>query len=1192
MVRLDNADASAVYGVSVDSRSRPPHQPDNKYEIDLGRTLDRVKSVQLGSIQIPDCRYAFDSKSMLMYSEPITILPNTHLFIQETTSTRNLTTNTTSVDTRVIQLGLPPSINKILAYSAGGGISDGIVQTEYDTGLTFGIQYYPLIKQQMSLVGAHFPQTTMQSPMPVPFPSQTGPVLNTNTVQVYNGGYFGPSGAVADTNKSYQYVDNYLLALLAALSPPYNFAERHVIVDGDELCAWSYVYAPKPTLTELFTMLNAALAARQTKPDITGTIVSIQDLGGFILIVTAASHGLQSYDQVIVTGADVAAANGTAFITAIPANNQFVLNKPWPGGPVGTTGSFTSPQKLNSSIQFGYDDQNSFVIGVAAPYQSKVNNEEVVRTYSLINGPAGTVSLADYLGFGQQSLLPQAIATVPPYVLRTVQLRAGNYTACELSSITNVRMNPLLFNQVPTAQRTLNYKLPTGTPASLIIPCGRYTMQQILDYLNFYLNPGPANIVVTGDPLSGKFTFTQQFGLPFMLVFDGNDNLFTAYNFGFDPINYSGNSTYTSVYNALNGVARTTNGFAVNAYPSNTYLISSDPTQSHFTFDTGHPDSSHIVADYGTNDTSVCPYTAVWNPVYDCNTLADGWCASWFPGDVLFAEVPYKFGTIVSYAGCVVLTSGPHGLMNGQSVTISCNAIAGTYTVAVLNPDEFSISPCTFAVTITGTGGYFASNSTCESSFYETNNISFANLTVASPNMLDLSTPNLSWTAADVGKFVKIYNVEGYNVNGTWEITAVPGGGGTDLTVQTYAAASPGPGYVSNTGFIQVYSLQHGTVSGYNSSGGEYQILTPSDHGLQTGDYVKIINTAGPDGVFQLTVTSPTSFTLDGQVYGGGPVGPLSGAFTQVNGIVVSASNTTPIVITSSSANNGVVSNQVVTVLEVTGNAAANGTWPVSVVSGSDFNLLGSAGSGVYISGGFYLFDSALSCPQVATNVYTVVVKQLVDMSSGLPSSLSLEPTVSIFSTLQYDTIHEALGDPNAAGPSDLRRIYLQSAQRDVFQLFFSNPDAKAANFGFPAISYPPSTKTLQQFYAPSFPTYDPGCQCVPVSNSYQSPFCWNLSPPDYILMLLCQPCGSKDVHTHSWKKNSKPIFAKLYFTSPYLNISEQMLFSIFAGFQRVNKVAVEFQNPDGTLVEFNGRPHSYELLFTLYEDSANATCL
>jgi hypothetical protein len=113
----------------------------------------------------------------------------------------------------------------------------------------------------------------------------------------------------------------------------------------------------------------------------------------------------------------------------------------------------------------------------------------------------------------------------------------------------------------------------------------------------------------------------------------------------------------------------------------------------------------------------------------------------------------------------------------------------------------------------------------------------------------------------------------------------------------------------------------------------------------------------------------------------------------------------------------------------------------------------------------------------------------------------------------------------------------------------------------------------------------------VPVSSSYTSPYCYNLLPPDYIIMVLCNPTGSKDAQTHTFGQTTRPFFAKLYITSPFLQISEQMVHSTFAGFQRINSVTVEFQNPDGTLVEFNGRPHSFSLLFTLYENSSETTC-
>ena len=1181
MVRLDDPNATSVYGVSVDSRSRPPSQPDNKYEIELGRTLDRVKSIQLGSIQIPDCRYAFDSKSRLQYSEPITVLPNTHLFVQEEVRTLNTVANTCIVTRRVVQLTLPPSLNQIVAYTAGGGVDDGIVTTQDPTGLDFALRYYPLVNLGVSVVGAHFPQTLMTLPMPPPFPSQAGPVLATTTVQQLGGGYYGP----VTPDVTYQYVGGYLSALT---SGSLTFAERHVIDSGGAppLCAWSYIAAQKPTLTELFTMLNAALNDQRYVADLSGNITQVGTLGGSLELTTAAPHGLHTADQVVVAGTSTA-ADGTWFVTAVPTTTTVVLNLAYAGPVVGVAGTFFSPQKLGGGIQFGYDDLNSQVIAVGEPVKQSTSTGYVERVFSLVNGPAPFVSLSQYLGFASQCLSVKAVATVPPYILRTVQLRPGNYTADELTSITTVRMNPLLFHQESAAQRTLQYKLPGGTPASVIIPCGRYTAQQLVDYLNSKLAGAPANITVSVDTTTGFFTFTQLFGLPFMLLFDGTDNLFTAYNLGFDPVNYSGNSSYTSVYNALQGVASSTNGYAVNPYPSNTYSITADATQSHFTFDTGCPDNPQLVVDAGVSDTALCPFTAEWQPLYDCSTAADGWSATWFPGDVLYAQVPFNFGTIASFEGCVVTTTSGHNLIDGQSVTISCNCLAGTYTVTVLNNTQFSMFPCCVTSSLSGTGGYYASNSTPPTSFYTNSAITLVTVAAAAPVYTVTVTTAAVAPAVVVGQFVKLFAVPDSDVEGMWEVTTV---GVNQFTAVRTSSTALTAGLGATSGYFVAYQAPVGALATVGNFGGQVLITTLAPHTLQTGDNVKITNSgfASADGLWSIVVLSPTSFSLTGSTFVAG--GAATGTFAYISGVVSNATNASPIVVTSADAISRVQTDQVVSVMGVLGNLASNGTYPVSTVAANEFVLVGSVGTGAYTAGtGFYLLNDGFVAPaaQVATNVYTVVVQQSMDLSTGLPAVLQLQPTVSIMSFLDLTSISQALREP-----SPTRRIYIQAAVRDVFQLFFSHPDAKASNFGFPAMSWPPSTQTLQQFYAPAFPTYSSACQCVPVANTYQSPYCWNLLPPDYILMVLCQPCGSKDVHTHTWNKNTKPIFAKLYLTSPYLNISEQMLFSIFAGFQRVNKVAVEFQNPDGSLVEFNGRPHSYELLFTLYEDSANATCL
>lgn len=66
---------------------------------------------------------------------------------------------------------------------------------------------------------------------------------------------------------------------------------------------------------------------------------------------------------------------------------------------------------------------------------------------------------------------------------------------------------------------------------------------------------------------------------------------------------------------------------------------------------------------------------------------------------------------------------------------------------------------------------------------------------------------------------------------------------------------------------------------------------------------------------------------------------------------VSSASNTSPIVVTTS-APHGLVDGQIVTIIGVTGNTNANGTWPITNASGTNFTLVGSVGNGSYISGG------------------------------------------------------------------------------------------------------------------------------------------------------------------------------------------------------------------------------------------------
>lgn len=947
MPRVDSDPAAtSVYAVSVDSRSRPPEQPDNRYTISMGRTLDRVKSVQLGSIQIPDCRYAFDSTAALHYCEPMTVLPNTHLFVQELVVTCDKISGSQTSVTRTVQLALPPTLNRIVNYDAAAGV----LQLEHVSGLDFGITFYPAIGLQISVIGAHFPQSLMTVPMPAPFPTVAGPVLTQQTVAPQPAGYYGPPSPTLSPDTTLQYAPGYLDALVSGAG---DLAARHVLFDGEGeggcLAAWSYVAAPKLTLVELFTLLNAALAQQALlgPSQLTGSVTGVVQVGAQVQVTTAADHGLHACDQVTLTGVGGAAgANGTFFVHSVPSSTTFLVTAT-AGGAYTGGGQFSSPRGLTGVVQFGFDDANNAIKATAPSIVRETRTSKITISYTLAAGPRenavpGIVSLAAYVGFGAQSLEPPAVAKVPDYIVRTLALRPGNYNPLELCASLNVRWNPLYFDPafVPAAQ-TLHLVLPTGTLLPLVIPPGRFTPVQFVDFLNAQLVPAPAQVHVAYNAVTGKFTFTQLLGLQFGLDFSRAESALLAAQLGFKHVGYSGAAAYVSEMRAVYGVPVSAPP-GVDTFPANTYVTGADDTQNRFTFDTG--DLPQLTTNASIVDTAACPYTVLWTPAGPLGL-------AWQPNEVVNARAPYYFAAVT-------------GASNTAPITI----------------------------------------------------------TVGAP------------------------------------------------------------------------------------------------HGLSDGDSV--------------------------------------------------------------------------TVTGVLGNVSANGTWFIANAASTTFDLVGSDGSGggggAYVAGSGSVASNSVS--GVATNTYQIVVSSPIDYLLPAPSplagTLGLQPTVSIFSTLSAGTVHEALLQPSAT-----RRVLLQSAARDVFQLLFSHPATKPTNFGFPPISWPPSAKALQLFHGGSMPTYDPVTQAVPVANSYTSPFCWNMLAPPYILMLLCSPAGSKDGHTHAWKTQTTPVFAKLYISGNYLSISDQMQFVTFAGYQRMNSVTVAFVNPDGTPVEFNGANQSFELLFTLAEDAARTDC-
>jgi hypothetical protein len=127
-------------------------------------------------------------------------------------------------------------------------------------------------------------------------------------------------------------------------------------------------------------------------------------------------------------------------------------------------------------------------------------------------------------------------------------------------------------------------------------------------------------------------------------------------------------------------------------------------------------------------------------------------------------------------------------------------------------------------------------------------------------------------------------------------------------------------------------------------------ILITASYSFPTGTVVSISGVLGntaANGTFTVTNFSGTQFFLFGTSGNGSYV---SGGVAGISGVLISnASNASPIVITAPSS---FTTGTVVTISGVLGNAAANGTFTVTNISGTQFSLNGSVGSGAYTSGG------------------------------------------------------------------------------------------------------------------------------------------------------------------------------------------------------------------------------------------------
>ena len=636
------SDAKTIYNVSVDSRSRPRGQPEHSFTVDLGRTMQRVKTIQMASAQIPDTRYAFGSSSALQYSEPLTIEPNTYLYLQQISTTLHKTTNVQTSSTNTIELLIPPTLNPITHYN----VNTDTVTTQYNHGLHFGTRYYGVVGLHMSVICGAFPQTLMTQPMPAPFPQESGPVLNKATI------INKPNG----TCNQYKYVNGYLDALTSSAG---DYDARHII-DG---VATSYVYAPKPTLVELFMMLNAATSDLKTATSFSAFVSDASNTVP-ITVTTSVDHTLHDCDQITISGVQGnTGANGTFIITVTGLNTFELVGSIGSGTYVGG-GVAIAIIKLNSVVQFGFDDEKNQIV-CGSPTQIIDTRTTTTTITTVIIGGSGT--LAHLLGFSTSCLDPPALATPAPHIIRSVALKPGNHSSTQLCDMLNIKLNPLMF-EVPAAQRTLHFAFACIDAYDVVLPYGRFTVSQITKFLNTRLNVPPFYVYVTYNSSTCKFTFKHTQGHAFSLLF--NNSTLVAENFGFDTINYTQQASYTSIKQALHGMKNTL------IPPENTYTVTASTVASqplHFTFTANNTPQYTCTSAVSDN---------VWNVYNTSNKAHIG-----FSYTILSAQHPYITTDILLVNNTTPIFVKPAsmtGLTTGDIVIIkNTTAANGTWRIKV-----------------------------------------------------------------------------------------------------------------------------------------------------------------------------------------------------------------------------------------------------------------------------------------------------------------------------------------------------------------------------------------------------------------------------------------------------------------------------------------------------------------------------
>jgi len=174
---------------------------------------------------------------------------------------------------------------------------------------------------------------------------------------------------------------------------------------------------------------------------------------------------------------------------------------------------------------------------------------------------------------------------------------------------------------------------------------------------------------------------------------------------------------------------------------------------------------------------------------------------------------------------------------------------------------------------------------------------------------------------------------------------------------------------------VQTYGAQRAGIpvsAIANNGSGLIRVTNSTAHGLSTGDVVEILGPNGStasQGVWTVTVIDTTHFDLQGSTYATGYTG--NGWVYRQAQITGAADGGSGLVRITTSTPHGFATGQHVHIRDVQGMTSANGTWVVTAVDHTHFDLQRSGVNAAYTSGGTArLASHGIFAQQTASNFF------------------------------------------------------------------------------------------------------------------------------------------------------------------------------------------------------------------------------